>query len=67
MNMTFFPLVFLGLYLRHIEVPRQGVELELQLPAYALAMATWGISCVDDLHHSSWEHGILNPLSETRD
>ena len=24
-------------------------------------------SCVCDLHHSSWQHRILNPLSEARD
>ena len=31
----FFFFVFLGLQPRHMEVPRLGVELELQLPAYA--------------------------------
>jgi len=29
---------FLGLYLQHMEVPRLGVELELQLLAYVTAM-----------------------------
>ena len=28
---------FLGLHLRHMEVPRLGVELELHLPAYTTA------------------------------
>ena len=28
---------YLGLYTWHMEVPRQGVELELQLPAYTTA------------------------------
>ena len=28
---------FLGLHLQHMEVPRLGVESELQLPAYATA------------------------------
>ena len=31
--------VFIGLHLRHMEVPRLGVEKELQLPAYATATA----------------------------
>ena len=31
---------FLGLPPRHMEVPRLGVESELQLPAYATATAT---------------------------
>ena len=51
----------------HMEVPRQGVKWELQLPAYAIATATQDPSCVCDLHHSSWQRQILNPLSEARD
>ena len=43
------------------------VESELQLPAYATAMATPDLSGVLDLHCSSWQHWILNPLSEARD
>ena len=62
----FFLLFFLGVYPRHMEVPRSGVELELQLPAYARATATPDPSHVCDLHHSSWQCWILNPLSETR-
>ena len=31
---------FLGPHLQHMEVPRLGVELELQLPAYTTATAT---------------------------
>ena len=34
-----FVLLFLGLHLRDMEVPRLGVELELQLPAYATETA----------------------------
>ena len=33
---------FLGSYLRHMEVPRLGVKLELQLPAYTTATANAG-------------------------
>ena len=31
---------FLGLHLKHMEVPRLGVESELQLPAYTTVTAT---------------------------
>ena len=51
----------------HMEVPRLGVELELQLPAYGTAIAMQYLSCVCDLHHSSWQYRFLNPLSEARD
>ena len=57
-------LIFLGPHPWHIEVPRLGVKLELQLTAYAMATATRDPSRVCDLHHSSWHHQILNPLSE---
>ena len=58
---------FLGPYLWHIEVPRLGVELELQLLAYTTATATWDPSCVFDLLHTLQHRQILNPLSEARD
>ena len=58
---------FLGLQVRHMEVPRLGVEMELQLPAYTTAIAMQDLSLVCDLYHSSWQHRILNPLSEVRD
>ena len=35
----FFFFFFLGPYPRHMEVPRLGVQSELQLPAYATATA----------------------------
>ena len=57
--------VFLGPHLRHMEVPRLGVKSELQLSA--CATATRDPSRVCDLHHSSQQHQILNPLSEARD
>ena len=62
----FFPF-FLWLHLWHMEVPRLMVELELQLQAYATAIATLDLSCVFHLHHSSRQGWILNPLSEARD
>ena len=58
---------FLGLYLRHMEVPRLGVELELQLLAYITATATPDLSHVYELHNSSQQHQILNPLNQARD
>ena len=50
-----------------MEVPRLRVESELQLLTYITALATRDLSCVCDLPHSSWQHQILNPLSEARD
>ena len=58
---------FLGPYLRHMEVPRPGLESELQLLAYTTATATLGLSCVCDLRCSSRQHWILNPLSGAGD
>ena len=43
------------------------VELELQLLAYTTASEMLDLSHVCDLHHSSWQHWILNPLSMARD
>ena len=51
----------------YMEVLRLGVKLELQLPAYTTTTATPDLSRVCDLHHSPWQHWILNPLSEARD
>ena len=41
----------LGRHPQHMEVPRLGVELELQPPAYATAIATRDPSHVCDLHY----------------
>ena len=60
-------LVFLSLHLEHMEVPILGVESELQLLAYTTATATPDPSGICDLHLSSWQHWILNPLSRARD
>ena len=59
--------VILGPHPWHMEVPRLGVESELQLLASTTDTATWDLSCVSDLRHSSWQRRILNPLSEARD
>ena len=63
----FFFLVFLGLPPQHIDVPRLGDELELQLLGYATATAIPGPSQVCGLYHSSQQSQILNPLSKARD
>ena len=50
-----------------MEVPRLEVKLELHLLAYTTATAMQDPSCICDLHHSSQQHWILNPLSKARD
>ena len=47
-----------------MEVLRLGVELELFLLAYARTTAMPDLSHIFDLHHSSRQCLILNPLSE---
>ena len=64
---TIFFLSFLGQHPRHMEVPRPGVQSELQLLAYATATATPDPSRICDLHHSPRQRRILNPLSKARD
>ena len=58
---------FLGPYLRHMEFPRLGIQLELQLPAHTTAMAMPDPSRVCHLYHRSWQCWIHNPLSKARD
>ena len=58
---------FLGPQLWHMEFPRLGGQIGTAAAGLATATATWDLSHVCDLHHSSWQHRILNPLSETRD
>ena len=45
-----FLFCFLGPHLWHMDIPRLGVKLELELPAYAAAIATRDPSRVCDLH-----------------
>ena len=58
---------FLGPYPGHMEIPRVGVESELQLLTYSTATDTWDSSRVCNPHHSSQQHLILNLLSKARD
>ena len=71
MLLTFLPDLFFffgqGPHVRHMEVPRLGVQLELQLPATATATVTPDPSTICDLHHSSQQRWILNPPSKARD
>ena len=62
--------VFLSIlvpHLWHMEVPRLGLQSELYLLAYVRATAMQDLSHVCNLHYSSWQHQILNPMSEARD
>ena len=73
--MQCFPFLFFRVFVfclfRAASVPYGGsqvrVELESELPAYPTAAATPDPSHVYNLHHSSWQRWILNPLSEARD
>ena len=59
--------VFLRQHPQHMEGPRPGVKSELQLSTYTTATATSDPSWVCNLHHSSSQRRILNPLSKARD
>ena len=50
-----------------MEVPRVGVESELQLLAYTTTTAMLDLSRVCDRHDSSQQRQILNSLNEARD
>ena len=50
-----------------MEVPRLGVELELQLPAYTTATATPNLSYICDLHAAWSNERTFNLLSKARD
>ena len=56
---SLFFFVFLELHLRHMEVPRLEVQLELQLSAYARVTATPDLSRICDLHYGS--RAMLDP------
>ena len=50
-----------------MEVPRLGVESELQLPTYTTATATLDPSHICDLYRSPQQCCLLNALGEARD
>ena len=66
-TLYFSILLFLGPHLQHIDAPKLGVKLELQLQAYVTATATWDLSHVYDLLHNLQQCQITNPLSKARD
>ena len=66
LSLSFFCL-FSTVHLWHMEVPGVGVELELQLLTCTTATGMSDLSHDCDLHHSSLQRWILNPLSEARD
>ena len=55
-----FSFLLLGLHPQHMEVPRLGVKLELQLLAYATATAMSDLSRVCNLHQA---HGNTRSLT----
>ena len=67
MVFSFFFLFFLGPNMQYMEVPRLGIELELQLLAYTTATAMPDMNHICDLCCSLWQYQILNPLREARD
>ena len=58
LNNLVFVLFCLGLHPRNMEVPRLGIKLELQLLA-TTAIAMPNLSCICDLHYSSWQPWIF--------
>ena len=66
-GLSAFFLLFLGPKVRHREVPRLGVESELQLPAYTTVTAVLDPSLVFKLRHSSKHRQTLSPLNQARD
>ena len=50
-----------------MEIPRLGIESELQLLVYTTAMAIPDLSHICDLCSSLWHRWILNSLREARD
>ena len=57
---------FSRLHLWHMEI-RPGVKSDLQLLAYVTATVTRDLSHICNLHHSSQQSRIPNPLNEARD
>ena len=62
-NIIIIIIVFLGLHLRHMELPRLGVELELYMLTCATATATSDLSPICDLRHSHGNIGFLTHLA----
>ena len=50
-----------------MEIPMLGLGQKLQWPAYTTATAMQDLSHIFDVHHSSWQCCIPDPLSKARD
>ena len=55
-----FLFCFLGLHLQQIELPRLGIESELQLLAYTTATAAQDPSCISNLHCSLQQRSLTH-------
>ena len=53
-------------HLPHMEIPRLGIQLEMQPMAYTTVTAMWDLSHVCDLQHTSRQCQIPDPLSQAR-
>ena len=62
-----FVCLFLGPQVWHMEIPRLGVKLKLQLPAYTTATTIWDPSHICSLNRSSRQCQHLNSLSKAGD
>ena len=58
--------IFLGPHPQHMEIPRLGVETKLPLLAYSTAIATRDQRHICNLHYSSQQCQIFNPLRKAR-
>ena len=67
LSFFFSPFFFFRWLPRHMEIPGLGVELELQLQAYATATATVDPRRICNLHHSSQQRRMNDPLRKARD
>ena len=65
--MYIYILFFVHRHPQHMQVSRLGVKSEQQLLAHDTATAMPNPRLICNLHHSSRQCQILNPLSETRD
>ena len=59
--------IFLGPYPWHMEVPSLEVKSELQSLTCDTATAMPDLSPICDLHHSSQQRWILNPINKAKD
>ena len=72
LSLSFLPSFLLSFFLSDSYGRTHGIwqfpgrgQSELRPPVYTTA--TQYLSCICDLHHSPWQHWILNPLSKARD